>query len=90
MLSLETRKYNIITQITALNNELAIRELEGFIQNITAQLFYPDVLKPMKEDLLISEMVNQQQYKGVNRSKFDTIIQDIDIKEPINELIAII
>jgi len=90
MVTLETRKYNIITQITSLNNEFAIQELENFIKNITIQLYYSNLIKPTKNDLVIDDMIQEQQYKGVNRQYLDSIVQEMDIKEPINELIAMV
>ena len=90
MVTLETRKYNIITQITSLNNELAIQELENFIRNITMQLYYSNLIKPMRKDLVINDMIQEQQYNGVNRQYLDSIVQEMDIKEPINELIAMV
>jgi len=90
MVTLETRKYNIISQITSLNNEIAIQELENFIRNITMQLYYSNLIKPMKKDLILNDMIQEQQYNGVNRQYFDSIVQEMDIKEPINELIAMV
>ncbi len=90
MVTLETRKYNIITQITSLNNELAINELENFIKNITMQLYYSNLIKPMKKDLVIDDMTQEQQYIGVNRQYLDSIVQEMDIKETIYELIAMV
>jgi len=90
MVTLETRKYNIITQITSLNNELAINELENFIKNITMQLYYSNLIKPMKKDLVIDDMIQEQQYIGVNRQYLDSIVQEMDIKETIYELIAMV
>jgi len=88
MVTLETKKYNIISQIITLNNERVVSEVEDFVRNISLQLYYNELFKPIKKDLIIDEMIKTQQYRGVNRQYFDNLVQELDIQDPINELIA--
>ena len=90
MVALETRKYNIISQLTSINNEFVISELEHFMESINLQLFYSNLIRPMKTDLIINDMILEQQYKGVNREYLDSLVQEIDIKETFEELIAML
>ena len=44
----------------------------------------------MRKHLDIAELVKAQGFKGVDRKKFDALIKDLDVKEPLNELLAMI
>ncbi len=89
MITLETKKINLISQIITFNNEQIISELEHIINAISLQSHYSKLFKPVKADLFISEMIKDQNYNGVNRQKFESIITDLDIQEPISELLSI-
>jgi hypothetical protein len=88
MITLETKKINLISQIITFNNEKIISELENFVKNISLQLYQSEVFKPIKKELIIDEMIIEQNFTGVNKQKMENIITDIDIQEPISELIA--
>lgn len=88
MITLETKKINLISQIITFNNEKIISELENFIKNISHQLYQSELFKPIKKELIIDEMIIEQNFTGVNKQKIENIITDIDIQEPISELIA--
>jgi len=83
MITLETKKINIISQIITFNNERIIIEVENFIKNISMQIFNNEIFKPIKKKLVIEEMIKEQNYKGVDKQYFDKIIEDLDIQEPI-------
>lgn len=90
MATLETRKYKIISQITALNNESAIQELESLIKKISFELYHSNIIKPIKRNQSVESMISDQKYKGMDRKYLDELVQEMDIKEPIGELIALI
>jgi hypothetical protein len=90
MATLETRKYKIISQITALNNESAIQELESLIKKISFELYHSNIIKPIQSNQSVESMISDQKYKGMDRKYLDKLVQEMDIKEPIGELIALI
>jgi hypothetical protein len=90
METIETKKYNIISQIITFNNERIISEVENFIRNISLQLNFNDLFRSIKKDLKVEEMMKEQHFKGINKQYFDSIVQDLDIQEPFSELIAMI
>ena len=90
-MTLEARKYKLISQITSLKNEAEITRLEVVFKNLVAnEDLLQKLAKPMRKHLDIAELVKAQGFKGVDRKKFDALIKDLDVKEPLNELLAMI
>ncbi|MBK8562307.1 MAG: hypothetical protein IPN76_02925 [Saprospiraceae bacterium] len=90
-MTLEARKYKLISQITSLKDEAQIARLEVVFKNLTAgDALLQKLAKPMRKHLSIEELVKEQGFKGVDRKKFDALIAKIDVQEPIEELIAAI
>ena len=46
--------------------------------------------KPMLKKLDIDELVKEQGFEGVDRKMFNALITKLDVKEPIEELLAMI
>ena len=90
-MNLEARKYNLISKITHIQNEVDIARLEVVFKNIEGKSeLLKKLAKPMRKKLDVNELVKEQGFKGVDRQKFDAIIKELDIKEPIEKLIAAI
>lgn len=90
METIESRKYNIIHQITTMNDELALVEIENFVKNLYYSLFFSSVAKPIKKEMSIQGLISEQNYRGVDRALFDQLVLDLDIQEPLDELIEMI
>ncbi|MCC6724638.1 MAG: hypothetical protein IT258_09015 [Saprospiraceae bacterium] len=90
-MTLEARKYKLISQITSLKDEAEIARLEVVFKNLTAgDELLRKLAKPMRKHLKVEELVKEQGFKGVDRKKFDALIAAIDVQEPIEELLAAI
>jgi hypothetical protein len=46
------------------------------------------IAKPIKEKFDFDEIVREQGYKGPNRERFAQIVKELDIQEPIDDLLA--
>ena len=91
-INLNTRKYELISQVMRIEKEQNVLKIEDFF----AKLFYKpvsqkkydeEIFKPMRENITIEEMVKEQNYKGFDRDEFDKLIKELDIQEPIEELL---
>ena len=90
-MTLEARKYKLISQINSLKNDAEITRLEVVFKNLAAnEDLLQKLAKPMRKHLDIAELVKGQGFKGVDRKNFDALIKDLDVKEPLNELLAMI
>ncbi len=48
------------------------------------------VFRPMRKEITVEELIKEQNYQGFNREEFDKLAQELDIQEPIEELLTIL
>lgn len=90
-MTLEARKYQLIQKITHLEDEASVSRLEVVFKMLAEELdILNKVAKPMRKQLSIEELVEEQNYKGINKDKFKRLVQDMAIEEPLEELLAMI
>ncbi len=91
--TLSERKINLIVHITKLDKEDAVRKIEETVESLephptAKQLKMLEKLaKPMRKKLDIEELKREQNWKPIDRKKFDKLVKEIDIQEPIEQLI---
>ena len=49
---------------------------------------YDNIIKPLKEELNVDEMAKEQNFTGIDRLQFNMLIKDIDIQEPLADLLT--
>ena len=87
-MNLEARKYKLISQITHLQSEVDIAQLEIIFKNMTGNNdLLKKLAKPMRDKLDINQLIKEQGFNGVDRKKFDALIKELAIQEPIEELL---
>ena len=89
--SLETLKINLISRISELSSEDVLRQLEQILMpdgsaNPADILFR--LTRPMPQKLDIDALILKQSFKGVDRAEFDQLVRKINIKEPLEQLLA--
>jgi len=90
-MTLETRKYRLIKLITGLDNEVFISKLERLLQELDEEdKVLLHLSKPMREKLDIEELVKEQNYKHPSKELLDSIIEEANIEESIEELLEMI
>ncbi len=84
----EKRKRVIISKIQQVKDELLLQQIEAdlnrTIENSNAQ---NTVIKPLRPNINVDEMVEEQNYSGINRADFDKLINELDIQEDLVELL---
>ena len=46
------------------------------------------VVKPLRKKLSISDLKKEQRYKGINPARLNRLIDDLDVQEPVETLLA--
>ena len=91
-LNLTTRKYELISQVMRVETEKNIHKIEVFFDTLFYKQVYQkkyneEIFKPLRENITIEEMVKEQNYTGFDRDYFDILVKELDIQEPIEELL---
>lgn len=86
--TMKARKKNIIQSIDRINNDIVLRRLEKLLNEIAFSAKSSlDVFKPSKHDISVAEMVKIQNYHGIDAKVFERITAEMDISEPLDELL---
>ena len=82
--TLDKRKMDLIVQITLLDNEESVRQVEDFVNDLEKrpterQLeMLKKIAKPMRKKLNIDELIKEQNWKPSSQEEIDKIIKDFD------------
>lgn len=87
---LANRKYKLIEEITDINNEGLLIELEEYLAKLRAKREWHDIVKPIREEISIEELKKEQGYKPISKEEFDKLVKDLDIEESIEELLSML
>ena len=87
---LADRKYKLIEEITDINNEGVLIELEEYLVKLRAKRDWHDIVKPIREEISIEELKKEQGYKPISKEEFDKLVEELDIEEPIEELLSML
>jgi len=89
-LNLDSRKAKLIATINAVNSEEELHDIEKYvkIRRLTAE--HGDIFKEMRKTITVEELKKEQNYQGIDREEFDRLVAELDIQEPIDELLAML
>jgi hypothetical protein len=62
-------------------------EMRTKIQN--EDVLLQRVIKPIREKITLVDLIREQNYKGFDRLAFDKLVKELDIQDPIEELLAL-
>ncbi len=91
--SIDALKVTLISRISALSNEDMLRQLEQILmprESANPADILHRLARPMPKKLDIDALILKQRFKGVDRVKFDRLVQKINIREPLEQLLAAI
>ncbi len=92
--TLNDRKINLIVEITHLDNEESVRQIEDAVGKIKKrptenQLeMLKKLAKPIRKKVDLEELKRKQNWKPIDREEFDRLVREIDIQEPLEQLLA--
>ncbi len=91
--TLNDRKINLIVEITHLDNEESVRQIETVVGKIKKrptenQLeMLKKLAKPIRKKIDLEELKREQNWKPIDRQEFDRLVREIDIQEPLEQLL---
>ena len=91
MMTLEARKLELITGIASLDSETSLAHLEIYFKKLTGKEdLLKKLAKPIRKKMDLETIKKEQNHKKFDRKKFDQLVSELNIQEPIEELIAMI
>jgi hypothetical protein len=90
--SLDDRKYKIIQELIKTDDEALIIDLEQRLAQKQEGVFrdeiWDKVIKPMRKNISVEELAQEQDYKPLERDHFFSLTDEISIEEDIDELLS--
>lgn len=87
---LSSIKYKLIEEITDIHNEEELLELEEYVQQLKARKDWQDIIKPVRKDISVEQLKLEQGYEPISKKEFDQLAEDLDITDPIEELLSML
>lgn len=90
-MTVESKKYRLIEKITGLQDESILDKLALVFEEYSqGSLMLQTIIKPIRQKLDIEELKQEQNYQGFDQEEVDRLIEDIDLQEPLEELLDMI
>jgi hypothetical protein len=87
--NIAAQKDYLINLISSIEDEAALTRVKEVLEKIRQQDELVAMLtKPMPETLDVEAIKRRQNWKGVDRAKWDSLIEEMDIQEPVETLLA--
>jgi len=90
-MNVQLEKEKLINSIELINDEDFILKLQTEInQWLATDTLIKSVVKPMREDISVEDLITEQNYQGFNKNQFNNLIDELDVQEPIEELLEML
>ena len=84
------RKYALMQEIMLLDTSDALNFLETQIKVVKAKEKFWKAAKPMRKNVTLEMIMKEQNYKPVSRKVFFEMAADVQVEEPIEELLSML
>jgi len=88
--NIDNRKAKLIQEITAINSELEIDELEKTLNLLKLKAKHGRIFNPVRKTITVEELKKEQNYQGIDRAEFDKLVEELDIQESFEELLQML
>ncbi len=90
-MTIETRKYQLIEEIMRTTDEQILGKFEEILKEYHQSMgSIKHLVKPTRSKTNVDQLVKEQGYKGVDKAKVDQLIEEINIEEPIEDLLKML
>ena len=94
MTSIQLKRMSIIELVMKVSDEALLEAIrQGAVDTIEQAESKPkpnpfDAVKPMRENISLEELMEEQNYKPIDFKSFRTLAKEIELDDPIDELLA--
>lgn len=93
--TLDSLKNDLIVRIKKSDDEMFLHHIKaefdekkknGLTEHQSEML--KKIARPMRKKLDLDELKREQNWKPINRAEFDRLVKELDIQEPLEQLLA--
>jgi len=89
--NLNHRKQQLIQRIAQIKEEKHLLMLERYVADIEEEnIEFEAIFKPAKKTITVEELIEEQNYTGIDKAKMDRLIEEMDIQEPLEDLLKML
>ena len=87
-MTIEKLKYEILAEIVKTNDEAILNSIKEMLLKVSSENdLFNRIVKPTREKITVEDLIREQNYKGFDKEKVDKLIKEMDIQDPIEELL---
>jgi hypothetical protein len=89
-MTIEALKYELLAKIVNIQSETDLKRVKEMLDSLSKDndLLYR-MVKPVREKITVEDMIKEQNYVGFDRKAFDKLVTEMDVTDPIEELLAL-
>ena len=84
--TIDNRKIQLINALTNIEDDFLIQQLESLLlKKQSKKLLLEKLAKPRRAKMDIETLKKEQNYQGFDRVKFDKLVREINLQEPLEK-----
>jgi hypothetical protein len=90
-MTIETRKYQLIQEIMRVTDEQILGKFEEILKEYHQSVdSIKHLVTPTRSKTSVDQLIQEQGFKGIDKTKMDQLIAEIGIEEPIEDLLEML
>ncbi|MEN0003895.1 MAG: hypothetical protein AAF798_07115 [Bacteroidota bacterium] len=85
--NIDQKRHQIIKEINELVSEHELEAVSQFLKEVRWLKEHGAIFKDMKDTISLDKLVEEQNFKGMDEAQFNQLVEQLDIQEPIQELL---
>lgn len=92
--TLSDQKIELIIEISKLRKEESLQQVKHLVEYLEKRPskkqseMLKKLAKPMRKKLDLEELKREKNWKPIDRKEFDRLVKELDIQEPLEQLLA--
>jgi len=87
---IDSKKYKLIEEITGITSESEIEEIQRYVKLLRLKSKHGDIFNGIRESVSIEEMKKEQNYQPMSKEEFYRLVDEINITEPLDDLLKML
>ena len=85
--NIDTRKIKLIEKIASIDSMEDIENIDKFLRLLKLDKEHKKMFKEMRKNVNVETLKKEQNFKSIDRSNFNKLVEELDIQESLEELL---